>query len=250
MNDNIADCLVITGGSSGIGLSLVKMMCTEIKVIVLDINPLSDSINGGSVEYIKCDVSDPYAVHEAVELVGQKYKITKLFLCAGYHLFAKITETSRKELDDIINTNQKGVFYCLQAVLPIMQKNNCGRIVVMGSDQSHVGKSSSAAYGMTKAAVAQLVKNVAIDYAQYGVRINTICPGTVDTPMLQKTAFEVSQKENISIKEVFDNWNTSQAVSGLIKPKEIAMFVKLMLSYELNGLTGASVNFDGGLTAA
>ena len=68
--------------------------------------------------------------------------------------------------------------------------------------------------------------------------------------MLQKTAHEVSQKENTPIKDIFNHWENSQPVCGLINPKEIALFVKLMLSYELDGLTGASLNFDGGLTAA
>lgn len=109
-----------------------------------------------------------------------------LFANAGIHLFATLEETSDEEFENLLAINIRGTFYTVKFVLPYMRAQGKGRILLIGSDQSSVGKASSSVYGMTKGAIVQLTKSTAIDYAKCGIRVNCIGPGTINTPLLHK----------------------------------------------------------------
>jgi NAD(P)-dependent dehydrogenase (short-subunit alcohol dehydrogenase family) len=123
-----------------------------------------------------------------------------------------------------------------------------GSIVLMGSDQTFVGKGSSSVYGMTKGAIGQLTKSTAIDYAMYNIRVNCICPGTIQTPLLDKAVDQFVGKTGLEREEVYSSLNTIQPIGRIGKPEEIAKSVKFLLSDESSFTTGSLFAVDGGYT--
>src|SRR5689334_19523131 len=171
---------LVVGGASGMGNAVVRQLVSEgCRTHVFDIKAAAEGL------FQSCDVRDHNQVRGCVEnVVNRDGRIDLLFVAAGVHLFANIEDTTIEEFERVLSINLKGPFYVLKEVLPIMRKQRYGNVVVMGSDQVFVGKGSSTVYGLSKAAIGQLTKSSAIDYAPYNVRVNCICPGTIDTPMV------------------------------------------------------------------
>ncbi|PWT94054.1 MAG: bacilysin biosynthesis protein BacC [Acidobacteria bacterium] len=237
---------VITGATTGIGEATKQLMrergCT---VYNLDLAaPENDS------HFIRCDVRSSEAVNKAIAEVKQREgRIDMLFANAGKHHVATLENTDDTILDELIDINIKGAFFTLRAVIPIMKEQKSGSIVIMGSDQCFIGKGSSAVYGLTKGAVGQLTKSTAIDLAPYGIRVNCICPGSIDTPLLHRAVDQFTQEISKSQSEVMSMVERAQPIARLGKPVEIANAVAFMLSDEASFMTGALISVDGGYVA-
>jgi len=238
--------VVVTGGTTGIGLATCNELVEQGAIVYnLDVNVPEVK----SSSFILCDVTNYQDVDKAVQQVFEgEGRIDLLFANAGIHLFANIEETKPEELDNIININIKGVFYTLKAVIPFMKKHQSGKVVLMGSDQAHVGKGQSAAYGMTKGAIGQLAKSTAIDYAPYNIQVNCICPGTIDTPLLEKAVGRLKQLTDMSKIEIDSLLNEAQPMGRIAQPIEVAKTVCFLLSEDNSFMTGALVSVDGGYT--
>jgi NAD(P)-dependent dehydrogenase (short-subunit alcohol dehydrogenase family) len=234
---------IITGASTGIGLATRQLLSAKGQTVYnLD---FQDPEDGG--HFIFCDVRKKTSVQKAVAEVFEKEgRIDHVFANAGIHLFANLEETSEEELNNLIATNILGTFYLLQEVIPTMKAKGYGRIVLMGSDQSFVGKGSSAAYGLTKGATAQLTKSTAIDYAPYNILVNCICPGTIETPLLHKAVAHFSKVRDVPQKQVYRSLDTIQPLGRIGQPKEIAEVVVFLLSEQNSFMTGSIVAADGG----
>lgn len=154
---------LVVGGASGMGNAVVRLLAQEgCRTHVLDVKDTADGL------FQACDVRDYKQVRQCVQnVVDRESKIDLLFVAAGVHLFANIEDTSIEEFERVLSINLKGPFYVLKEVLPIMRKQRYGNVVLMGSDQVFIGKGSSTVYGMSKAALGQLTKSSAIDYAPY-----------------------------------------------------------------------------------
>ncbi len=234
---------VITGASTGIGKATKDLLeSSGCRVYNLDI-----AETDGSPHFIPCDVRDRHAIKVAIdEVFRREQRIDFLFANAGVHLFAGIEETSDEEFDLVTATNITGVFYSLKSVLPYMKVQGKGSIVLMGSDQSWVGKARSSVYGLTKGAIGQLTKSTAIDYAPHGIRVNCICPGTIDTPLLHKAVKRYSTLNAANEAEVLQSLNNIQPLGRIGQPGEIAAVVAFLLSDENSFMTGSLVSADGG----
>jgi len=237
---------IVTGGTTGMGKeTCVKLSGDGAIVYNFDLNIAEDV----DYHYVKCDVSRYGDVTNSVKLVFEKEgRIDLLFANAGIHLSSTIDDTDLDDLDRIISTNLKGVFYTLKEVIPIMINQNYGKIVLMGSDQSLIGKRRNAAYGMTKGAIGQLTKSAAIDYAKYNINVNCVCPGTIDTPMLHKAISASSATTGMSKDIILESLKKSQPIRRIASPAEIANVVCFLLSDESNFMTGSLVSVDGGYT--
>ncbi len=237
---------VITGASSGIGKSTLELLRSEGSVVYnLDIVPSQEA----DPYFIHCDVSNRIHVEQAVNTIFDKEKrIDFLFSNAGRHLFANIEDTSYEQLDSLVSINLMGTFYLLKTVIPLMKRQQKGSIVLMGSDQSFVGKASSAVYGMTKGAVAQLAKSTAIDYAPFNIRVNCICPGTIQTPLLDHAVKQFVSQSRQEAGAVYASLDSAQPIGRIGQPDEIAKTVRFLLSDDSSFITGASIAADGGYT--
>jgi len=235
---------LVVGGASGMGNAVVRLLAQEgVRTHVLDIKPTTDGV------FQSCDVRDYNQVRRCVQqVVAQDSRIDLLFIAAGVHLFASIEDTSIDEFERVLSINLKGPFYVLKEVLPVMRTQRSGNVVLMGSDQVFVGKGSSAVYGLSKAALGQLTKSTAIDYAPYNVRVNCICPGTIDTPMVGPTVERFHQVSGTPIEEIYEMLRKAQPIQRLGTPEEIGRAVMFLLSDDCPFMTGALVSADGGYT--
>ena len=237
---------VITGASSGIGKATLELLRNEgSSVYNLDNVPASQS----DTYFIDCDVSNRLNVEQAIKTIYDKEKrIDFLFSNAGRHLFANIEDTSYEQLESLVGINLMGTFFVLKTVIPLMKLQEKGSIVLMGSDQSFVGKASSAVYGMTKGAIAQLAKSTAIDYAPFNIRVNCICPGTIQTPLLDNAVKQFVAQSGQEATAVYASLGSVQPLGRVGRPDEIAKVVRFLFSDDSSFITGALIAADGGYT--
>jgi NAD(P)-dependent dehydrogenase (short-subunit alcohol dehydrogenase family) len=236
---------LVVGGASGMGNAVVRLLVSAgCKTHVFDIKPSTEGV------FQMCDVSDYNQVRSCVQnVVNQDRRLDLLFVAAGVHLFANIEDTSIEEFERVLSINLKGPFYVLKEVLPVMRKQQYGNVVLMGSDQVFIGKGSSTVYGMSKAALGQLTKSLAIDYAPSNVRVNCICPGTIDTPMLGPSVERFHQSTGMPIEQIYDMLRKAQPIQRLGTPQELGKAVLFLLSDDCPFMTGALVSADGGYTS-
>lgn len=239
---------IISGGASGMGEATAKLLVEKgCFVYVLDLNK---KYNEKNICYMKCDISNFQEVKKCISEIKEKEKkIDYLFTAAGYHINGFLEDIEIEEFDSIMKTNVYGVYYVLKEVLPIMKKNKKGSIVLMGSDQSVIGKPKNCVYGSTKGAVNQMVKGLAIDLAHFNIRVNSVLPGTIDTNMFRKAIQKSSKNNNIPINDIIEECNTEQPIPRIGNPKEVANVVHFLLSDLSSYITGASISVDGGFTA-
>jgi NAD(P)-dependent dehydrogenase (short-subunit alcohol dehydrogenase family) len=237
---------VITGASSGIGKATMHKLL-EKDAVVYNLDLFNEDSNDEF--YINCDVSDYNSVKESVKKIYNKHgRIDLLFANAGIHKVGNIEETSINDFEKVLSVNLKGVFYVLKEILPIMKAQGKGNIVLMGSDQSIVGKGKSAVYGLTKGAIGQLTKSTAIDYAEYNIRVNCVCPGTIETPLLNNAVDGFSSMTNIDKGAILESLKNAQPINRIAQPYEIANVVCFLLSDDSSFMTGSLCSVDGGYT--
>lgn len=235
---------VITGATTGIGKATRDLLLSKgCRVYNLDVHAPESPDRFD----ISCDVRDPAQITSAISHIHDtEGRIDMLFANAGVHLFATIEQTSDEQLENLVAINIMGVFRLLRSVLPLMKAGGGGSVVLMGSDQSFVGKAGSAAYGMTKGAIGQLTKSTAIDYAKHNIRVNCICPGTIDTPLLHGAVDRFVHLTGADREQVYQSIATAQPMPRIGAPEEIASAVAFLLSDDSSFATGSLLSVDGG----
>lgn len=245
MNKNV----IISGGSSGIGLSTVKKFSEEgYSVYVLDIK--ESNYTYSNQHFIYCDVSDTQSIRKALRgLIEKKIPIDALVCNAGIHFSANLESTTQDDYCRVMDINFKGAFFLTKEVLCMMVPQERGSIVFVGSDQTLVAKPNSAIYGATKAALGSLAKTTAIDYAKYGIRSNMIAVGTTDTPLYRRAIENYCQRTSSDIADVHQAEAREQPIGRIGTPEEIADFIYFLCSDKASFITGSILPIDGGYTA-
>jgi len=235
---------IVTGGSSGIGLSIVKLFLeNNYNVFNLD---LSESEYG---IFKQCDVTNSDQVSTIINEVSSKNAIDVLVSNAGIHFSGSIENTTEVELDKVLSINVKGAFSAIKAVLPNMKANKNGAIILMASDQALIAKQNSFAYNMSKAALASMAKTTALDYAQFNIRANAVCPGTIETPLYHHAIDNYCDKSGADKDLIHEEEAALQPLNRLGQPEEVAELVCFLASDKAKFITGSLQVIDGGYTA-
>jgi len=238
---------LVTAAGQGIGKASVLAMAAEgAQVWATDVNQkLLDAYDGvPNVRAVRLDVLDKAAIQS---LVAGMPALHVLFNCAGFVHAGSILQATDEEWDFAFDLNVRSQYWTIQAALPRMLANNAGQgsgsIINMASVVSIKGLPNRFVYGASKAAVIGLTKSVAADFVTKGIRCNSICPGTVDTPSLQDriNVFE-------DPVEARKNFVARQPMGRLAQAHEIAPIVTFLASDESAFVTGQSYSIDGGMT--
>lgn len=243
--------VLVTGGSSGIGqataLAFAQMGAW---VAILDAN-VDGGLNtvrlieeaGGESIFFKCDVADPESIEKTMSsIVTNMGKIDHAFNNAGIEgESSNTTECTLSNWQRTMDINLRGIWLCMKHEIPIMVKNGGGAIVNCASIAGLVGFQNSPAYTASKHGVIGLTKTAALEFAQKNVRVNAVCPGVIQTPMIDRIA---RRDPNI-----YNQLKASEPVGRLGKPDEIASSVLWLCSEQSSFVTGHSLVVDGGWVA-
>lgn len=250
LKDKVA---IITGAGAGIGYATALLFAKEgAKVVVADLDPKAgkETLNrikkdGGSGLFIKANVAKVNDVRKMVEETLKHYgKIDILVNNAGNYTKGDVVTTSEENWDRILDVNLRGIYLCSKYTIPEMIKKGGGSIVNVASEAGLVGIKNQVVYNVSKAAVIMLTKSTAIDFADKGIRVNNVCPGTTETPLVRAAI----QKEK-DPKKARKALEECRPANRLGRPEEIASAILYMASDEPGYATGSSLVIDGGYTA-
>ncbi len=228
----------ITAGAQGIGRSISERFVAEgANVLAVDINiNLLKKIKG--IESLELDVLNKHKLQKAIK----DFKPDILVNCAGFVHSGTILQATDEEFDEAISLNVKSMFHSIQAAIPSMLKKNSGSIINISSVVSSViGAPNRFVYGVTKAAVNGLTKSISVEYVKNGIRCNSICPGTVDTPSLHQRLENTGNYE-----KALKDFISRQPMERLGTAREIGDLAVYLGSDESKFTTGHSHIIDGG----
>ena len=247
---------IITGAASGIGRATAILFAKEgARIAIVDINDIGGAETIKLIKketkqaiFIHADVSKEIDVKNMVKIVKESFgKIDILVNNAGIVLVKPISETTEQDFEAVVNTNYKSVFLCTKHVLPHMKKG--GTIVNVSSISGHVGQINHAIYGGTKGAIISLTRALAWELAPLGVRVNSISPGSVETPMLLGDVEIEAKRLGVSKDKIRKERSDIGALHRWADPIEIAHAILFLASEKSSYVTGTDLLVDAGWAA-
>jgi NAD(P)-dependent dehydrogenase (short-subunit alcohol dehydrogenase family) len=237
---------VITGAASGIGRACVDLFLREGAGVAL-----LDRCHSSLPDAARCvattvDVASAEEVHGAAEMVRNKLGEPNILVnCAAATAFADTLSTTEADFRSVFDVNVLGILNICQAFVPAMRDRKCGSIVNVSSITGIVGAPGLSAYSASKGAIITLTRTMALEFAESSIRVNCVCPASVDTPLLQasfdRTADPARARE-LNIKR--------HPLGHLGKPEDVANLILFLASDEASWITGGTYVIDGGASIA
>ena len=243
LKDKVA---VITGSGMGLGQAMALLFSREgAKIVVIDINAEAGEETvaairkeGGDAIFVRADVAIAADAERMIRTAVDSYGgVDVLVNNAGVQVEKSVPDTSEEEWDYVLDVNLKGTFLCSRAAIPQMRRQGGGSIICISSISGLVGQPNQASYNASKHGVIGLVRAMACDHAQEGIRVNAICPGSMNTPMAA----------NIP-EEHLAPYRKANLFERFAEPIEVAYSALFLASDESSYVTGSVMTVDGGYT--
>lgn len=236
---------VVTGAASGIGRAIVEAMQVEGAIVVgIDVQDAT----AGEFKIVHADVTDERSIEHAIRGVVERYgRIDVLVNNAGICPSGTVVTTETETWDRVFAVNVRGIYLASRAAILIMQQQKRGSIINIASNYGLVGGLNAAAYSASKGAVVTLTYSMALDFAPDGIRVNCICPGTIDTPLI-RTPMRSMTQEQLAAQHA--SRVERHPLGRIGRPEEVAPGVIYLAShFESSFVTGAVLAIDGGYVA-
>ncbi|WP_408956275.1 SDR family NAD(P)-dependent oxidoreductase [Natroniella sp. ANB-PHB2] len=238
---------IITGGASGIGEATVREMVKEgAKVIIADIDDekgqkLAEELNQKEKNTVYChvDITNEEEIKTMVEKAKDEFGgLDILFSNAGIGDRTISDKLSLEKWQKVIDINLTGVFLSVKHAISVMKMDGGGSIINCASILGHVGRAQMASYTASKGGVVNLTRSLAVEYAKDGIRVNSVCPGYINTPLIDGLE-----------EEALNHLISLHPMRRLGEPEEIAKVTTFLASDDASFITGANLLVDGGYTA-
>ena len=237
---------IITGGGYGIGLATARAFCKEGAKVILFGRRKEKLISaaeelGDSVLIVQGDMTHNDDLDQLINKTLNNFKgIDILVNSAGLYNGAPLHEISDSQWDGIMDINIRSIFQLTRRVLPIMMAHKSGSIVHISSILGLIAVPQVAAYNVSKGALNQFSRSIAVEYGSYGIRSNSICPGLIETDMTADLMKDAS---------LMQEWSKEYPIGRFGKPEDVASACLFLASDESSFITGTVLPVDGGFTA-
>lgn len=246
--------ILITGGAGGIGLEIVHYFEKKnFNIIILDKTLKKDFKKNykkikKNIFYFEVDLLEIKKTEKKIQQIISKFKTIDILInCAGIQYISKIENFPTNEWRKVIDINLTSSFITSKNIIPVMKKNNSGRIINISSVHGLVASENKSAYVASKHGLIGLTKAIALELSKTKITCNAISPGWVLTPLVEKQIKKLASKNKTSIEIekknlLFEKHPNQKFVSG----KEIASLVNFLISKDAQNITGSSYSIDGG----